>query len=1193
MSQPDTMLHPGDDIGGNYTLLRLLGKGGMGEVWVAEDLRLGRKVAIKFFTSEFGDREKASQRFVREARVMARMRNPHVVTIYEFGFPEDETPYLVMELVTGETLFDRLSRDGRIEAKTAVHVARQMALALEEAHAAGVIHRDLKPENVLLSTLAQDPWYVKVVDFGLARSFDDTDESNDLRQLTTVAVILGTPAYMSPEQALGKDMDPRSDLYSLGVMLYQMITGALPVRAATAQEFLVQHQIQRPEPLHQVSGCEHLPQSLGHVVMGLLEKRPEARPSSAAALTGELAAITAQIDAAGMGQGAASAAPPTVIAGPSETPLPPGGIAGPPESDPAALDSVQLTLATKAAEVSESALAKPRLVARAMLGRDAELDMLLEQHKLTIKRAEPRVVSVQGAPGVGVSRLLMQFLPRAHKADPSTRILRLFPWDGVVDAPGRPVTDLFVRSTGLTLGDKASTIRARFREAFRKLGIGGAKGDLDQAARRAGEILGLLVGAPTSDPQAVGGETVVYDILEYGAKYLLGIFGDTPTILLIDNAEHMRTTTRNFLAGWLTRMKPARWLVLLGVHGGEIPELEDAATGARMKIRSLHLEALPDDSMQELARDYEGELKLDDGALSEVAKKAGGKPGVLHTAALEHLLGSPLKSYVRSSTAPEAEVLRIAAACGSLFPVELIDHLTSISCKPVLDLWVRQGVLARAEAHEIEGIPGYAFTSPEYHRVCREGLTGRTRIEVHDRAISWLNDRASGDNVLVAPRLLSHYIGKADLIGSLQEAERLALHALRIGAPFEASQAAGRVLSVLQKRATRTTLSEEEFGMLERATLLVSKVRQDNGDRVGAREVLQAVERTARRYQELPFRRGHARLIAGLAGIAVDADESRELLDTALEALGDLEDADNARLQTAAELHLAMAAAARSAGEISAADRALERSEQRARQGQAPAVALQALFRRADLAVYQGEHDLAQELLEKVSTEAGSADQPRLQAKSLLRRALLLGRLGKSEEATPYLQDARSLYEKRHDPDGLIEAALVEAEIALSRPDFWGARRALETIPVDGETRPSLAARRLEALGRALLATGEAERAQVYAAKSVELADRAHDTQTMARAQLLIYQARAASEDSGPDMSRGLLGLVRRHKEVDDQIGLGRTYGFTALQAAQGKLPKLKSNPKEVFEKAQKILSQAGCLTEARRLKDMQRRVGY
>ncbi len=1193
MKQTETNLKSGETIGENYRLLRLLGKGGMGEVWVAEDLRLGRKVAIKFFTAEFGDREKASQRFVREARVMARLRNPHVVTVYEFGFPDEGTPYLVMELVTGETLFDRLSRDGRIEPKTALHVARQIALALEEAHAAGVIHRDLKPENVLLSTLAQDPWYVKVVDFGLARSFEEGDDSDDLRQLTTVAVILGTPAYMSPEQALGKDMDPRSDLYSLGVMLYQMLTGALPVKAATAQEFLVQHQIQRPEPLLQVPGCELLPQSLNHVVMGLLEKRPEARPSSAAALTGELASVSAQLDRGGYEQAAGGVATPTVVAGPSDTPAPPDAGAMPPESDPAALESVQLTLSTRAMESSESILAKPRLVAKTLVGRDAELDMLLEQHKLAIKRAEPRVIAVTGAPGVGVSRLLMQFLPRAHKADSSTRILRLFPWDGIVDAPGRPVTDLFVRSAGVSLADNASTIRARFREAFRKLGIGGAKGDLDQAARRAGEILGLLVGAPASDPEAVEGENVIFDILEFGAKYLLGVFGDTPTILLVDNAEHMRATTRSLLGGWLTRMKPARWLVLLGVHGDEVPQIGDATTGSKVKVRSLHLDPLGDDAMQELSREYERELELDSRALGEVTALAEGKPGVIHSAAIERLLGSPLGEFVRNSSALEAEVLRIAAACGSLIPVELVDHLTSISCKPVLDLWVRQGVLARAEAHEIEGSPAYSFVSPSYHRACREALQGRTRIEVHDRAIGWLEERAPGDTLLVAPRLLSHRIGKADLVGSLLEAERLADHALRVGALFEAGQAAGRVLSVLQKRAKRTTLTEEEFGMLERAALLVARVRHKTLDRIAARDILQPIERLARRYKDLPFRRGHARLLAGLAELAVDAEESRDLLGSAVEALGSLDDEDSARLQTAAELHLAMAAAARSAGETSAAERALERSEQCARRAKAPSVALLALFRRADLAVYQGEHDTAQELLEKVSSEADDAGYPRLQAKSLLRRALLLGRLGRMDEAMPHLREARSVYEKQHDTDGLIEAALVEAEIALARPDFWGARRALETLPVDGETRPSLAARRLDALGRALLATGEPERAQIYAAKAVELAARAGDTQTMARAQLLIYQCRAARDDHGPDMSRGLLGLVRRHKEVDDQIGLGRTYGFTAMQAAQGKLPKLKSSPREVFEKAQKILSQAGCLTEARRLKDMQRRVGY
>src|ERR1700692_4567791 len=211
----------------SYEVLAQIGAGGMGEVYQAHDAKLGRDVAIKVLPGAFAHDPERLSRFQREAKMLAALNHPNIATIH--GLEQSNgTSYLVMELVSGETLADRVKRDGAIPIEEALKIAVQIAEALEAAHEKGIIHRDLKPANVKVTPEGK----VKVLDFGLAKAYADDGTSQDIANSPTMSaaatmqgVILGTAAYMSPEQAKGKQVDKRTDIFAFGAVLYELLTG--------------------------------------------------------------------------------------------------------------------------------------------------------------------------------------------------------------------------------------------------------------------------------------------------------------------------------------------------------------------------------------------------------------------------------------------------------------------------------------------------------------------------------------------------------------------------------------------------------------------------------------------------------------------------------------------------------------------------------------------------------------------------------------------------------------------------------------------------------------------------------------------------------------------------------------------------------------------------------------------------------
>ncbi len=268
--------HPlvGRVLGNRYRIVGELGEGGMGMVFSAEQLRLKRNVAIKMLAPHLsGDRE-CLQRFYREAEVMSRMAHPHVVGVLDFDVANDGSPYLVLELLAGETLSRRLERYGRFEPREAVRVVDQVASALAAAHACGVVHRDLKPDNVFLVQAVGSRDFVKLLDFGISKDLD----SNKPR-LTQHHALLGTPNYMAPEQVMSDDaqVDGRCDQYALGAIAYELLAGAPPFENDNVYRLF--QDILNAEP-PSVGDFDELSDDVDAVLRRALAKKPEDRFAS-------------------------------------------------------------------------------------------------------------------------------------------------------------------------------------------------------------------------------------------------------------------------------------------------------------------------------------------------------------------------------------------------------------------------------------------------------------------------------------------------------------------------------------------------------------------------------------------------------------------------------------------------------------------------------------------------------------------------------------------------------------------------------------------------------------------------------------------------------------------------------------------------------------------------------------------------
>ena len=270
----------GTFVGERFLVKRQLGEGGMGVVYEAEQTAMDRKVALKVLHPHLNDDE-LYVRFQREAAASSKLEHPNIITVYDFGRTENESLYIAMEFIDGHSLDDDIKQNGAMPWDRACSIGTQICSALRNAHEKNIIHRDMKPENVMLCKRGDETDFVKVLDFGIAKLMDD-GETDQQKALTKTGMVFGTPQYMSPEQVRGEKLDARSDIYSVGIIIYEMLTGKLPFNADTPMGLLTKHLIDVPPAFVDVNAAASasVPAELEALVMAALSKDANSRPQT-------------------------------------------------------------------------------------------------------------------------------------------------------------------------------------------------------------------------------------------------------------------------------------------------------------------------------------------------------------------------------------------------------------------------------------------------------------------------------------------------------------------------------------------------------------------------------------------------------------------------------------------------------------------------------------------------------------------------------------------------------------------------------------------------------------------------------------------------------------------------------------------------------------------------------------------------
>jgi serine/threonine-protein kinase len=405
----------GRTLPGGYLVQHLAAIGGMGRVYVAEQTALARTVAVKVIHPHLINDEQAAGRFIAEARAASRLNHPNSIAIFDFGTTEDGQRYLVMEYLRGKDLAQVADAEGPLPIPRIADIVRQTLAALEEAHEIGIIHRDLKPENIILEPLRSGRDFVKVVDYGLAKTLEPVplarEKGAPKAPLTAPGFVCGTPEYMSPEQGRGQGIDSRADLYSVGVLLFSLLTGRLPFEGESAMRVLLAHANDPVPDPRTVAPDREIPEALALVTLRALEKDRERRWSSARELADAIAAACPPAASSGRmsatrcnscgamnglvqkfcGECGAPIAPPSgghAVA--STTPRPPSTGSGEP---------------------------------RPLVGREEDLAWLEARREES--RAMPCGARLSGPPGIGKSSLLRTFVDRCAEAGDAAVLVRL------------------------------------------------------------------------------------------------------------------------------------------------------------------------------------------------------------------------------------------------------------------------------------------------------------------------------------------------------------------------------------------------------------------------------------------------------------------------------------------------------------------------------------------------------------------------------------------------------------------------------------------------------------------------------------------------------------------------------------------------------------------------------------------------
>jgi eukaryotic-like serine/threonine-protein kinase len=290
MARPQDQFIGRDILNGQFQILQKIGSGGMGSVYKALQPAMNRMVAVKILHPKLANRKDLVSRFRREARAMSHLTHPNTVKVYLYGELEDGSLYIVMEYLEGKNLNQTVRSEGPMTIERGLPILIQACHALDEAHTQGIIHRDLKPENIFVTNVGGMKDFAKVLDFGLAKVTEREMRPGSII-LTQEGMVFGTPEFMSPEQAQGKTLTAGSDIYSLAVILYEVLTGKLPFEAKNPMEYIQLHVTAKPKPINERVPGKTFPPLLWTVLSKAMEKKPEDRYTSAAEFAHALQAV--------------------------------------------------------------------------------------------------------------------------------------------------------------------------------------------------------------------------------------------------------------------------------------------------------------------------------------------------------------------------------------------------------------------------------------------------------------------------------------------------------------------------------------------------------------------------------------------------------------------------------------------------------------------------------------------------------------------------------------------------------------------------------------------------------------------------------------------------------------------------------------------------------------------------------------
>jgi eukaryotic-like serine/threonine-protein kinase len=840
-------LAPGSKLADRYDLEASLGQGGMGTVFRARDVLLDRAVAVKVLNDQ-GTTGQSQARMLREAQTAARLNHPGIVSVYDAGEVQG-VPYIVMELVEGPSVHEQ-----RPESMAEIiEVARQVCAALEHAHANGIIHRDLKPENVLLAPDGT----AKLTDFGLARSAAS--------RLTSEGSLVGTVFYLAPEQALGREVDSRSDLYSLGVMLYELVAGRLPFMADDPVAVISQHLLAPPVPPSTYN--PELPPALEDLILRLMSKEPEHRPASAAEVRRAIEAL---------GQGLAAGAP--------------------------AGDSAVLAI---------DRLARGRLVARE--NEMAQARALWQE----AAGGEGQVLLVSGEPGIGKTRFTRELSTYAEVTGGRVLSAECYAEGGPPYAPlahiilaalaGAPADDPGVGLPPLVLADLV-TIAPALAARFPGLPPNPPLDPQAEQQRLFGSVLALVESLAAASPllwvidDAHWSDSASLLLLRHIARR-----GRRLRLMLALNYREVGLDEAHALRDVLTDLNRERLATRIKLARFEREQ-------ARELLEQLFRENITDDFLDSIYRETEGnpfyveevcKALIEEGRL----QRQGGR--WVRAPSDEWLVPQSVRLAIQGRVsklpAEAQDVLRVAAILGREFDFETLQRASEQSEDALVD------ALETAERAQLigevrrAGRETYAFAHALIPATMREGVSGVRRHRLHRRAAAAVEAVRPDDFEVLAyhyaeagdeAQARANYVRAAERSARLyanEDAIRLYTEALAMceedeAASFDLLMARARVYDLLGRRSEQRADIDAMLATAERlhddarrcdALLVLADYMQVTAW-LGAEEPAQQAAALARQLHD-PVREGHALRRLGMAAWARhDHVASRQQLETAV-----------------------------------------------------------------------------------------------------------------------------------------------------------------------------------------------------------------------------------------------------------------------------------------------------------------------